>query len=66
MNRIAIYPKDIMLILDICEKTSRKKYNEVRKKLNKEKGQVLTIKEFCIENKMMDVYEDVLNLLSGK
>lgn len=46
-NRIAIYAKDIQNITGRSERTSRKMLATIRKKLNKQRGEFITIEEFC-------------------
>ena len=47
MIRIVIYPSDIMLITSKSESYARKTIQIIKKSLNREKHQVVTIKEFC-------------------
>lgn len=47
MKRIAIYPKDIMVITGKSERYSRLLLNRVKKHLNKEKHQIISFDEFC-------------------
>ena len=46
-NRIAIYAKDIQNITGRSERTARKMLATIRKKLNKQNGEFITIEEFC-------------------
>jgi predicted DNA-binding transcriptional regulator AlpA len=46
-SRIAIYPKDIMTITGRSERTAYKLMADIKKKYNKQKGQFITLKEFC-------------------
>lgn len=46
-NRIAIYTKDIQNITGRSERTSRKMLAAMRKKYNKQKGEFITVEEFC-------------------
>ena len=46
-NRIAIYAKDIQNITGRSERTARKMLATIRKKLNKQKREFITIEEFC-------------------
>ena len=46
-NRIAIYAKDIQNITGRSERTSRKMLAAIRKRLNKQKGEFITVEEFC-------------------
>ena len=47
MKRVAIYPKDIMIITGKSERYSRNILNQIKTKLNKEKFQIVTINELC-------------------
>lgn len=47
-NRIVIYAKDIQNITGRSERTSRKMMSALRKKYNKNKGDFITVEEFCI------------------
>ncbi|NJM80404.1 MAG: hypothetical protein HC854_13760 [Flavobacterium sp.] len=47
MNRICIYPKDIQIITGKSERQSRNIIVNIKRKLNKEKHQVVTFQEFC-------------------
>lgn len=47
MNRICVYTKDIQQITGKSDKTCRSIMNKIRKHLNKEKYQSITIAEFC-------------------
>lgn len=47
-NRITIYAKDIQNITGRSERTARKMFAAIRKKLNKQKGDFITVEEFCI------------------
>ena len=44
-RRISIYPKDIQLITGKSERTSRSIFKKIRLCFNKEKGQIVTVKE---------------------
>jgi len=44
---IVIYNKDVQLITGKKERTARKLMNEIREKLGKEEGQMITLGEFC-------------------
>ncbi len=46
-NRIAIYAKDIQNITGRRERSARKMLAQIRKKLNKQKGEFITAEEFC-------------------
>ncbi|WP_396167566.1 hypothetical protein [Flavobacterium sp.] len=47
MNRIVIYTADIMVLTDKSESYARKEIQNLKKVLNKEKHQKVTIKEYC-------------------
>jgi hypothetical protein len=47
MKRVAIYPKDIMVITGKSERYSREILKQIKSKLNKEKHQVVSLQEFC-------------------
>ena len=47
MIRIIIYPSDVMLLTNKSESYARKAIRNVSRSLNKEKHQVVTIKEYC-------------------
>jgi len=47
MKRIVIYPKDIMIITGKSERYSRYLIQRIKKHLNKEDHQLLSIAEFC-------------------
>lgn len=47
MERIVIYPKDIMRITGRSERYSRDILKKIKHDLNKEKHQFVTIQEFC-------------------
>ena len=46
-NRIVIYAKDIQNITGRSERTSRKMMSALRKKYNKNRGDFITVEEFC-------------------
>lgn len=46
-KRICIYPKDVMRITGKGEKYSRNYLEKIRKKLQKEEHQFITVEEFC-------------------
>ena len=46
MKRIAIYPKDIMIITGKSERYSRELLRNIKNQLNKEKHQIVTFAEF--------------------
>ncbi len=47
LQRICIYPKDIMRITGKSERYGRKLLEKIREKNQKEVHQFITIKEFC-------------------
>ena len=47
MKRVAIYPKDIMVITGKSERYSRDILKQIKTKLKKEKYQIVTIIELC-------------------
>ena len=47
MKRIVIYPSDIRMITNKSESYARKEIQNLKKALNKEKHQKVTIKEYC-------------------
>ncbi|MEO9531019.1 MAG: hypothetical protein ABJG68_05890 [Crocinitomicaceae bacterium] len=47
MKRVVIYPKDIMIITGKSERYSRYLIQRIKKHLNKEQHQVVSISEFC-------------------
>lgn len=47
MKRICIYPKDIQQITGKSERQSRNIMNSIKKLLNKQKHQAVTLEEFC-------------------
>jgi hypothetical protein len=46
-KRICIYPKDVAIITGKTERYGRSLLNRIREHLDKEKHQVISIKEFC-------------------
>jgi len=46
-KRVCIYPKDIMRITGKSERYSRKLLNRIKKKLNKDIHQFITVNEFA-------------------
>jgi len=46
-KRIVMYPKDVMRITGKGEKYSRNYLEKIRKKLQKEEHQFVTVEEFC-------------------
>ncbi|HEY9220435.1 MAG TPA: hypothetical protein VIO43_02540 [Lutibacter sp.] len=47
MIRIIIYPSDVQLLTNKSETYARRAIQNLKKSLNREKHQVVTIKEFC-------------------
>ena len=47
MKRVVIYPKDIMIITGKSERYSRYLIQRIKKHLNKQDHQVVSISEFC-------------------
>lgn len=47
MDRIIIYTSDIRLLTDKSESYARKEIQNLKRVLNKEKHQKVTIKEYC-------------------
>jgi hypothetical protein len=47
MKRVVIYPKDIMIITGKSERYSRYLIQRIKKHLNKEDHQLVSISEFC-------------------
>jgi hypothetical protein len=60
MKRIAVYPKDVMRITGKSERYSREILKKIKRDLNKEKHQLITIQEFC---KYMNVSIDEVNFI---
>lgn len=48
MKRIAIYPKDIMIITGKSERYSREVLKKIRNHFQKEKHQIVSFDEFCL------------------
>ena len=49
MERICIYPKDVQIIIGRSERYGRNVLNQIKKKLAKEKHQLVSIvEEFCL------------------
>ena len=48
MQRVVIYPKDIVLLTGKSEKYGRRLLKQIKAKLAKEDHQFVTIEEFCI------------------
>jgi len=47
MKRVVIYPKDIMIITGKSERYSRYLIQRIKKHLNKQDHQLVSITEFC-------------------
>lgn len=47
LKRICIYPKDIMRITGKSEKYSRTLFSKIKKSLQKNKEQMVSVTEFC-------------------
>ena len=47
LKRVCIYPKDIQRITGKSYRYSSRMINEIKKELNREKEQFVTIEEFC-------------------
>ncbi|ARN77950.1 hypothetical protein BST97_08035 [Nonlabens spongiae] len=47
MKRICMYPKDVQIITGKSERYGRNVISDIKKQLNKEKHQLITIDEFC-------------------
>lgn len=47
MKRIVIYPSDIIMLTEKSESYARKEIQNLKRVLNKEKHQKVTIKEYC-------------------
>ncbi len=61
MKRLAIYPKDIMVITGKGERHSRDILKQIKQKLKKEKHQVVTMLEFC--DYIGISYDEIQNIL---
>ncbi|MBS3992577.1 MAG: hypothetical protein KGZ87_02555 [Bacteroidetes bacterium] len=47
MKRLVIYPSDIRLLTDKSDSYARSEIEKLKKVLNREKHQKVTIKEYC-------------------
>lgn len=47
MKRICMYPKDVQLITGRSERYGRNIIASIKKRLDKEKHQLITVDEFC-------------------
>lgn len=61
LTRICIYPKDVQLITGRSERSSRELILKIKKILQKEHHQPLTVQEFC--NYMGIPYESIRELI---
>ena len=59
-----MYPSDIMMLTDKSESYARKEIQKLKKALNKEKHQKVTIKEYCHYYGL--ILEEVLGVLSKR
>lgn len=48
MNRLCIYPKDIMVITGRSDRYGRNLIKRIKDHFNKQTHQVVTIEEFCL------------------
>ena len=64
MDRIVMYTSDVMMLTDKSESYARKEIQKLKKELNKEKHQKVTIKEYCQYYGL--VLEEVLGVLSKR
>lgn len=62
MKRIVIYPSDIRMLTDKSESYARKEIQSLKRALNKEVYQKVTIKEYCRYYGLNE--EEVLGVLS--
>ncbi len=46
MQRVVIYPKDVMMVTGLCEKSSRKLLKQIKEKFLKEEHQFVSVAEF--------------------
>ena len=63
MHRVCIYPKDIQLITGKSYRQSTRLMQKVKKELNKQENEFLTIEEFC--NYTGIPYEKITHLIFG-
>ena len=47
MNRLCIYPKDVMIITGRSDKYSRNLIKKIKAHFNKQQHQVVSVDEFC-------------------
>lgn len=47
MQRLCVYPKDIMIITGRSDRYGRKLYKQIKDHFNKKQHQVVTVEEFC-------------------
>ena len=64
MDRILMYTSDIMMLTDKSESYARKEIQKLKKALNKEPHQKVTIKEYCHYYGL--ILEEVLGVLSKR
>jgi hypothetical protein len=64
MDRIVMYTSDIIMLTDKSESYARKEIQKLKKALNKEKHQKVTIKEYCHYYGL--ILEEVLGVLSKR
>jgi hypothetical protein len=64
MDRIVMYPSDVMMLTDKSESYARKEIQKLKKALNKENHQKVTIKEYCHYYGL--ILEEVLGVLSKR
>lgn len=64
MDRIVMYPSDVIMLTDKSESYARKEIQKLKKALNKEKHQKVTIKEYCQYYGL--ILEEVLGVLSKR
>lgn len=63
MERICIYPKDVQVITGRSERYGRNILNQIKKKLAKDKHQLISIEEFCVHTGLSinSVKQQILN-----
>jgi hypothetical protein len=64
MDRIIMYPSDVMMLTDKSESYARKEIQKLKKALNKEPHQKVTIKEYCHYYGL--ILDEVLRVLSKR
>jgi hypothetical protein len=60
---MVIYTKDVQRIIGKSDRTARKLMNAIRKKLGKEKNQMITLGQFCDHTRLPE--EEVLKKLAN-